>query len=299
MLDIPPLPSLAIVVALDDSLSLLTELAERLFGESCFNNSEGSFCFWQSGTIHTKYYNAKVRMIGTRLSDLDNGLVKGLFGECGGCEGLILVADSSPESLNALSERNWTDTPPFPREDEESVRLFLELGCHAFSDAVQEWAVENGFEHISINSPEPHLGQDVVETGLLADNQQGWTRVVEALQCHMWSNMEMRRNCSIAQGSENAVVGPAIFPPTRENQCQDQNENIRVEAVYKSIEDAEAADLSLERAFEQVLDFKARQTNLSNNARKEQAAKLAMTLALVMGADDSDVETSSEGSCPE
>ena len=132
---------------------------------------------WQ---IETKYYTAEVDIIGIneqyQRSQTFNDNV----------EALIIHMDTNKETgLQDLTQ--WSAI-----EDDCDPEIKLLIANYCTNDtkitkaAATEWCLQRGFELIELYPAQQTCDQDIIEEKIGVD------RVVEALQTHTWSNMNMK-----------------------------------------------------------------------------------------------------------
>ncbi|XP_011499439.1 PREDICTED: alpha- and gamma-adaptin-binding protein p34-like [Ceratosolen solmsi marchali] len=225
--------------------------------------------------IDNKYYTAQILLCTT-----DN-----LSINLSNFEALIFHYDlETGDSFRLMSEQI------VPLLDRSEAEILL-LVCNSIPNAtvreqVLEWCALRKFELIELEHSDP------VEIMELEEDQSkyGIERIVEALETHMWPNINLK-NCTRknTQGSQFEVneVGDQL-----ENVClsnaQDISERLQMESVLDGIMNNEGADFG--ELFCHLRAMKEHAASMPSNQRRVAAEQLVTAFWKAIGGDPSEVE---------
>ncbi|XP_044255824.1 alpha- and gamma-adaptin-binding protein p34-like [Tribolium madens] len=145
-------------------------------------------------TIDTKYYSAEVDVIGIteqyERSQTFNDNV----------EALVIHIDTNKESgLKDLD--TWTS---LQEECDPEIKLLIANYCTSETKttkaAATEWCLKHGFELIELYPGSQICDQDIIEEKI------GVERVIEALQTHTWTNLNMKNQENDVNKKNDSVV---------------------------------------------------------------------------------------------
>ncbi len=167
------------------------------------NNDDNSFEI----DIDNKYFNAQVKFNCSHLSNLDQESAKLDILDC-----LILIAPTQDKENQDLKvnfikfailyyyfflticifQYNIIEKFSIHIEDKGSiedipVRILLspQRSNQSAKETYINWSLDNGFEYIEIDPENIHIGWEDRE-------KEGFPRFIEALESHMWSNLQRK-----------------------------------------------------------------------------------------------------------
>lgn len=221
--------------------------------------------------------------------------------------------ETTPFSLSANSTSSSSSTDPV------LIKKYRE-----YTNFIQDWCLDNGFEHIEIVATSPLVGAHTRD-------KVNIPRVLEALQSNMWSNMERTKpsTTSFFQQSSSASSSTTVQLTTTaslsssftENTVEENNEALSttdtkpskpqnffqamrnaVEAGERGdnvddendnsedneVDDDEDIDIGALMEEMQRVRNQAQTGNLSDEARREAASRMIMKLYSVLGGGDDD-----------
>jgi len=296
------------------------EIIECLAHDTRIKVEEQQIVRWE---IDTKYYTASVHLQSWTLRPIEEGGGCSLDALAEPPEAIVLVFDKSREaSFDALTA--WVGENRTVIDNSVEVKLCVanhvkqrhrdssegEGGALADADPggvdlngkgmmtkFLEWCLEEGFEPVEISTSDASVDADLAAS---IEEPQGVPRVINALHSHMWSGLE-RKDPSAPQ--------PLTTPDASQQHSHDCISEYTAQAVTS--EDSfqkpqlQAEDLleydqrhpeedegmnKLEEVMRQVLHVRdtANAADMSDDARRNRAADMAMQLAALMGEDSSD-----------
>ncbi|CAK0858394.1 unnamed protein product [Prorocentrum cordatum] len=183
--------------------------------------------------LENRYYTARVRY---RLVDIDRGsaLLPGARDALLSADALVLLWDlADPDAFSsartALEEAGFPlaggDSPDSDEEERVLLCVAVESGAAAAAageeaeEVARGWCAERGLEHLRCG-----LGVDDLEPlrrrrsrassgafgGLLGEDTDGTPlRILEALECHQWPNLQRRAGGGAPGGGVAGSAGPA------------------------------------------------------------------------------------------
>jgi len=145
--------------------------------------------------LATKYYTADIEFVQQELvfEDTQNAAQDAPIVNDDGVEAIILVVSAkSPSTFSAVT-RHWEGAlargKKFPQLSVQLITVLAEGGEGAVSDSfldkVFDWASTAFFECIVCDVKEPLKGSE-------GRDRESFGRVLQALEAHMWSNLQMR-----------------------------------------------------------------------------------------------------------
>eukprot|EP00743_Colponemidia_sp_Colp-15_P005723 GILK01006153.1.p1 GENE.GILK01006153.1~~GILK01006153.1.p1 ORF type:complete len:410 (-),score=96.14 GILK01006153.1:62-1291(-) len=179
-----------------------------------------------SWNIDNKYYTATLEVVSGPLTALEVPKVAEALSE--NCEGVVLVWDVSKKHTFLELE----SAVAFLSDLSPSVAVcFANRRGDAFDDTEEDmrekvvgWCVENGLEYIFDDAHE-YITRPAANArkGLFENEKEGVERLIEALECNMWSNMEPKSQSkdrqpltSASSESATAASSSSTVEPTRE-----------------------------------------------------------------------------------
>ncbi|KAM4040065.1 alpha- and gamma-adaptin-binding protein p34 isoform 1-T1 [Anomaloglossus baeobatrachus] len=181
--------------------------------------------------------------------------------------------------------------------------------------AAQEWCIQHGFELVELNPEElPDEDDDFPES-------TGVTRIIQALNANVWSNVEMKSEQSYGIFSSLAAMnhstenngepqanvsmsgGAATLPSTDQGRTSDSGSHIdsQIDTIVDPILDLDIRELAsltsgegdLEnfgRLFNKLQEMKDKAASLPHEQRKLHAEKVAKAFWMAIGGDRDEIE---------
>lgn len=221
-------------------------------------------------------------------------------------EGIIIIFDQ--EKKETL--RSATDCMKILQSHEASVQLLLNAGKDDVSTSNQglsktevlEWCLKYSFELVELN-PNDDDEQEAGEFG----EQTGFTRVIQALNCGEWPNIELKAGIK----NENAhgkkmvdemsktdeVKHSAQSNPSQENESKTDEGSAQKcsgltddeSELLRRLGQEEPEEESFEDLFMKLRDMKDHAATLPHDERKSYAEQVAVAFWKAMGGDDEEI----------
>uniref|UniRef100_UPI00398E5455 alpha- and gamma-adaptin-binding protein p34 isoform X2 n=1 Tax=Pristiophorus japonicus TaxID=55135 RepID=UPI00398E5455 len=260
-------------------------------------------------TIDNKYYTASVQLCVVPDKFI---LTKEIADSV---EAFLIYFDSTTKSsLDEVS--TW-----LPLTQEWSPEVLI-LVCDRVSDngvsrqTAQQWCIKNGFELVELNPEElPDEEDDFPES-------TGVTRIIQALNANVWSNVEMKtdrphdfgilssltgvlENCGTE--AETEVEYHSLTEPDAETLAEDSNmvAALQTDSVIDPMLHLDIQELAtlttgevdcenFERLFEKLKEMKDKAATLPHEQRKLHAEKVAKAFWMAIGGDREEIEEPSD-----
>ncbi|ETV96015.1 hypothetical protein H310_10670, partial [Aphanomyces invadans] len=234
-------------------------------------------------TISTKYYAAPV-VFHVHSHKFD--------GDWAAYEACLLVWDTN----DSTSWCQVQDSVDRMGEHSYDVLLAVAFGSLDHSNIIEttaDWCLEHGVEQVVV-TPVESSNDDPISTSV--DGTTGVDRIVEALECTMWTSMEMKNGH--APPSQTSSLNAQTSPCKRDTQPRDAVFSNVVEAPDRSTsapststsvpdKDRESVE-EFESLLQEVQAIRSQMHGVSDDERRKRAADMAMRLWEMMGAGDSD-----------
>lgn len=143
------------------------------------------------------------------------------------------------------------------------------------------WCVKNKFELVEL-FPEKHDDDDDEEDANEFLNKTGYRRILEALQAHVWPNLEMKEECNQRfSASKNEKLT-----------CTEQFDALinNDEALLQSLSNENPSSSSFEGLFQQFSEMKEKAAGLTGDERKKYAEKVVVAFWKALGQDSDEIE---------
>ncbi|XP_053321460.1 alpha- and gamma-adaptin-binding protein p34 [Spea bombifrons] len=262
-------------------------------------------------TIDNKYYSADVKLcVVPSAAHVTTQLAETI-------QAFIVYFDST-EKAGLEKVSSW-----LPLLEEWMLDVMI-LVCERVSDAgvsrqtAQEWCIQHGFELVELNPEElPDEDDDFPES-------TGVTRIVQALNANVWSNVEMKTEQAFGifgsllsmkqspggsenlQGDVSVPGGEAAEAPTDPGCGSGNRRGSEVGALVDPVVDLDirelasltSADGDLEnfsRLFSKLQEMKDKAATLPHEQRKLHAEKVAKAFWMAIGGDEDEIEGLSSG----
>eukprot|EP00164_Ancoracysta_twista_P002820 GFYU01003752.1.p1 GENE.GFYU01003752.1~~GFYU01003752.1.p1 ORF type:complete len:542 (+),score=176.53 GFYU01003752.1:72-1697(+) len=272
----------------------------------------------------TKYYVADINLFTRRRHDMSNDNLS-----LPGCEGLVLCVDVTQTQSSTEALELWKGVDGF-----NAVAIQLCVGVlpaahynkatgsdhekvKGQEDRVKAWCLENGFEYIAV--PDTVLDTQQLQEKDTHGEKIGYERVIEALQCHLWTPVDMTDDAPSQSVSDATVpstttqtssksVSQATSSTSKEVvetqpkaavkkdtvstvSASDTKAKAKAEKKQTPLAGQDAASID---EFEKMMDYAkhVRETahTLDDKQRREFASAAAVKLFELFGIDDSDDE---------
>ncbi|EQC38060.1 hypothetical protein SDRG_04490 [Saprolegnia diclina VS20] len=191
-------------------------------------------------------------------------------------EGLLLVWD-------ATQKASWSHVQSVMEaiaSREHDLEVLVAVANHASPSMVLEnmndCCLEHGFEHIAVSRD--------ASSAATGSETSGVDRLVEALQCNMWTSMEMRDG--VRNPTTESTPTPAAAPKTPKTP----------QSTPASTPSLLEQDEGFEALLQEVLSIRedVNLQRLTDDERRARAADMAMKLMSLLGDSDDDDESSDD-----
>jgi len=222
-------------------------------------------------TINNKYYKADVQFwIDAANPKESNEETKKHWKEIGNViEAFIFVFDKyKPESFEDI--KKWNEIindfdinvklcigkPSNKKTESDKKKL------EKFYDDIENWTIENDFEYIDFENTE--------ET---EEGKNGIARAIEALETNMWENAIMKKGNEKDEESDE------------DKKLMEEVEDLR-NKLFSKLDDDDGFD----NLITNLKNLKEFGQNLPDDARRDLAAKVALSFEMQFGLEDEDIE---------
>lgn len=247
--------------------------------------------------IDTKYYTAKLELFHaspeqeqpsfTTQADLIHRKYVDLLGQR--VDAIIVHNGEAEKAEDATRLKNFLEHAIEALDP--AVLLYVVDREEAVPHTTLEWCNENGFEIVGLENAE---NDEDEESGLR--EKLGLPRIKEALECHMWTNMEYKtelRPQKEKQAEPNkeeeddfSDVPPEVMATFGDVLKFMKGEETRSEMAMEGNSELEG----LVSALGPLQQLRTQLSTLEDDKRRKMAAQVAMALMEAMGDDDDDLE---------
>ncbi|XP_067127740.1 alpha- and gamma-adaptin-binding protein p34-like [Centruroides vittatus] len=218
--------------------------------------------------LETKYYKTDLFCFAASSKDISPDFSDSV-------EAVIIHFDTSQESSfdDVLS---WF---PIVENFEADVQILVCDSCNydKLYNKYIPWCVKNKFELVELH-PEKHDDDDTDEFL----NKTGYRRILEALQAHVWPNLEMKEESNERFSSHNKNDKKLTSIEYFDTLMKDD------ESFLESLSNEDPS--SFESLFQKFNEMKEKASSLTGDERKRYAEKVAIAFWKAFGKDDEEIE---------
>jgi len=293
---------------------LLTSLEaiKRIHGTSELSNPTGTTQHLEAypWTIENKYFTVEVHLCHGGSTDVNQLLLETTHLQF---QGIILIFDQ--EQKETLQKT--TESMKILEAQNASVQLLLNAGKDDITSTglskteVLEWCLKHSFELVELQ-PNDEEQEEAGEFG----EQTGFPRVVQALNCGEWPNMELKgakkghfeqgqtlhktlNEMSTTDEVKTCAQSSASLENGRESKTDEEKASEKLmhgagltddeSELLRRLGQDEPDDESFEELFTKLKDMKDHAATLPDSQRKSYAEQVALAFWKAMGGDDDEV----------
>jgi len=299
-----------LIVGNNDDVNILLKLLTKYNNDNNIDNNNYNI------VINTKYYEANININSYIFNNNDNSNDNDILLLIEKCEALIILMNDNDnnDNNNILSLiKNNIDKNDITTKLLVNIKYNNSINDNIDVSSLILWSIDNNYEYIDIDC------NDINNIIITNDSREkeGFPRLIEALESTMWSSMQRKDRSSLSISSssitttttattDNLIIEETFTNETEQNTKKeykihmDSNDKFVLEVdntndVDDDDNDEDVFYKNFSEVIEKAKDVRAQVLagNISDQERRENAAKIALQLAKMIeldGDDDDDYD---------